>query len=144
MMQYNNQSQFEFFCRLCPDFFYYAPLCLYALASYNAQNYASIIRQGLALNYALSTILHHMYITTTHSSAMSCPTHHWCLPETSSSLPLPIVRFLASWYTMQKMQVHWDKSLSEPFSVSNGVHQGSVMLPHLFTVYIDSLLFRFV
>ena len=35
---------------------------------------------------------------------------------------------------MQKMQVHWDKSLSEPFSVSNGVHQGSVILPHLFSV----------
>ena len=28
-------------------FFYYAPLCLYALTSYYAQNYASIIRQGL-------------------------------------------------------------------------------------------------
>ena len=67
-------------------------LCLYALASYYAQNYASIIRQGVALNYALSTILHHTYTTTTHSSAMRC-THHWCLPETSSSLQLPIVGF---------------------------------------------------
>ena len=41
---------------------------------------------------------------------------------------------------MQKMQVRWDKSLSEPFSVSNGVRQGSVLSPHLFAVYIDSLL----
>ena len=55
-------------------------------------------------------------------------------------LPFPIVRFLASWYSMQKMQVRWDKSLSEPFSVSNGVRQGSVLSPHLFAVYIDSLL----
>ena len=39
---------------------------------------------------------------------------------------------------MQKMQVRWDKSLSEPFSVSNGVCQGSVLSPHLFAV--DSLL----
>ena len=54
-------------------------------------------------------------------------------------LPFPIVRFLASWYSMQKMQVRWDKSLSEPFSVSNGVRQGSVLSPHLFAV-IDSLL----
>ena len=28
-------------------FSYYAPLCLYALTSYYARNYASIIRQGL-------------------------------------------------------------------------------------------------
>ena len=49
-------------------------------------------------------------------------------------LPFPIVRFLASWYSMQKMQVRWDKSLSEPFSVSNGVRQGSALSPHLFAV----------
>ena len=30
-------------------------------------------------------------------------------------LPFPIVRFLASWYSTQKMQVHWHKFLSEPF-----------------------------
>ena len=51
-------------------------------------------------------------------------------------LPFPIVRFLASWYSMQKMQVRWDKSLSEPFSVSNGVRQGSVLSPHLFAVIL--------
>jgi hypothetical protein len=48
------------------------------------------------------------------------------------SLPLVIVRFFMSWYSMQKMQVRWDLSLSEPFSVSNGVHQGSVISPYLF------------
>ena len=54
-------------------------------------------------------------------------------------LPFPIVRFLASWYSMQKIQVCLDKSLSEPFSVSNGVCQGSFISPQLFAV-IDSLL----
>ena len=49
-------------------------------------------------------------------------------------LPFPIVRFLVSWYSMQKMQVCWDKSLSEAFSVFNGVHQGSVLSLHLFCI----------
>ena len=51
-------------------------------------------------------------------------------------LPSPVVRFLAS---LQKMKVRWDKSLTEPFSLSSGVCQGSVISPHLFPV-IDSLL----
>ena len=56
-------------------------------------------------------------------------------------LTFPIFRFLASWYSMQKMQVRWDKSLSEPVSVSNGVHQCSVLSPYLFAViYIGSWL----
>ena len=47
----------------------------------------------------------------------------------------PIFRFLASWYSMQKMQVRWDKSLSEPVSVSNGVRQGSVLSPFCSDIY---------
>ena len=38
------------------------------------------------------------------------------------------------------MQVRWQSSLSEPFGVSNGVWQGGVLSPILFTVYIDDLL----
>lgn len=56
------------------------------------------------------------------------------------NLPLPIVRLLASWYTSQKCRVRWGSCLSDPFSISNGVRQGSVLSPFLFAVYIDSLL----
>ena len=41
---------------------------------------------------------------------------------------------------MKKMQVRWDKSLSEPFSVSNGVRQGSVFITTPFCSDIDRLL----
>ena len=55
-------------------------------------------------------------------------------------LPLAIVRFLSSWYSSQMMRVRWDKSLSNSFSVSNGVRQGGVLSPILFSVYLDGLL----
>ena len=54
-------------------------------------------------------------------------------------LPLPVIRFLSSWYRAQ-MRVHWNNSLSIPFGVSNGVRQGSVLSPILFSVYLDDLL----
>ena len=38
------------------------------------------------------------------------------------------------------MRVRWDKSLSDSFSVSNGVRQGGVLSPILFSVYLDGLL----
>ena len=44
-------------------------------------------------------------------------------------LPLAIIRFLLSWYTTQCMRVRWKSFLSEPFCVSNGVRQGSVLSP---------------
>ena len=44
-------------------------------------------------------------------------------------LPLSVLRFLSSWYETQKMSVRWSHSFSDPFSVSNGVRQGSVLSP---------------
>ena len=55
-------------------------------------------------------------------------------------LPSLIIRFLSSWYQKQEMKVQWGSSLSNGFSVSNGVRQGGVLSPHLFAVYLDGLL----
>ena len=55
-------------------------------------------------------------------------------------LPYPIVRFLVNWYSSQRLKVRWGNSLSDPIGVSNGVRQGSVLSPILFSVYLDDLL----
>ena len=56
------------------------------------------------------------------------------------NLPPSVVRTLLSWYSDQRVTVSWDKTISTDFSISNGVRQGGVLSPILFTVYIDELL----
>ena len=53
-----------------------------------------------------------------------------------------VVRFLRFWYSRQQLCVHWNWSLSVPFSVSNGVRQG-----HLFCFrynYVDGCCWNWV
>ena len=45
-------------------------------------------------------------------------------------------------YTNQPMHVKWKDSLSDHFSIGNGVRQGAVLSPLLFTLYIDMLFIR--
>ena len=50
------------------------------------------------------------------------------------------VRLLLSMYTKQKLQVKWDNHISQSFDVTNGVRQGGVLSPLLFSVFVDELL----
>ena len=56
-----------------------------------------------------------------------------------SMCPL-FLRFLIHSYCNQKMRVKWNGSLSGTFSASNGIKQGGVLSPLLFTVYLDQLI----
>ena len=55
-------------------------------------------------------------------------------------MPKPIVRLLLQWYKSQKLCVRWLGKSSDHFEVSNGVRQGGVLSPILFTIYLDGLL----
>ena len=53
-----------------------------------------------------------------------------------------ILRLLLNMCRKQRIQVRWGDSLSEMFSMSNGVKQGAVLAPLHFTVYFDKFFKR--
>ena len=58
----------------------------------------------------------------------------------SRNMCLVVLRLIMNMYISQKMQVRFSISLSNQFTVGNGVKQGGVLSPMLFTVYIDNLI----
>ena len=57
-------------------------------------------------------------------------------------LPPLISSFLLNWYKSQELCVRWGNAFSSSFTVSNGVRQGGVLSPVLFTIYMDELLLQ--
>ena len=67
--------------------------------------------------------------------------NHWCLFHKllNRNMPQIVVRLLMIWYSTQMFSVKWDGFTSEPFYVSNGVRQGGILSPQLFSVYMEDL-----
>ena len=55
-------------------------------------------------------------------------------------VPRVIIRFLLNSYSNQTMYVKWAAGLSEPSAACNGVKQGGIISPILFSLYMDMLL----
>ena len=53
-----------------------------------------------------------------------------------------IRRLLFNLYGNQQFQTRWNNCLSNMYNMTNGVKQGAVLSPILFTMYIDGLFYK--
>ncbi len=58
----------------------------------------------------------------------------------STGLPSVITRSLMNMYVNSQIRVRWKNAMSEPFGAINGVKQGLVLSPILFTLCLDDLI----
>ena len=55
-------------------------------------------------------------------------------------IDVAIVNILAFWYSNQEVCVRWQNTMSNSFTISNGIRQGGILSPMLFSRYIHDLL----
>ena len=67
--------------------------------------------------------------------------NHWTLFKKllKRSISVIIVRILMFWHSKQEICVKWGDETSTCVTISNGVRQGSILSPTLFSIYMDDL-----
>ena len=67
--------------------------------------------------------------------------NHWTMFKKLilRGVPIIIVRMLCFWYRSQQLCIQWGKTRSFFVTISNGVRQGKILSPKLFSVYMDDL-----
>ena len=53
-----------------------------------------------------------------------------------------VLHLIMNMYISQRMQVSFGTAMSSHFSINNGVKQGGVLSPILFTIYIDNMIIQ--
>ena len=108
-------------------------------------------KQGHSTDQCIFTLKNVVEFYNSYSSPVLCcfldaskafdRVNHWTLffKLLSRGVHPLIVRILAHWYRSQDVCVRWGNSLSSSFNVSNGVRQGSLLSPLLFSLYIDEI-----
>ena len=67
--------------------------------------------------------------------------NHWTLFKKllKRGISVVIVRILLFWYSKQEICIKWGNETSSCFTISNGVRQGGILSPVLFSIYMDDL-----
>ena len=98
-----------------------------------------LIKQAISNNVSHDTPVYNVFFLYA-SKAFDKVDHQLLFKKfVDRSTPTSIVRLLNFWYGEQKMQMRWNSVLSDSFHISNGVRQGGVLSPSLFSLYMNSL-----
>ena len=67
--------------------------------------------------------------------------NHWTMFKQLilRNVPSILIRILCFWYRSQELCILWGNTRSSFFTISNGVRQGGILSPKLFSVYMDDL-----
>ncbi len=98
--------------------------------------------------YALKNVI--QYYKSHNSPIFSCfldaskafdRVNYWSLFKKliQRGIPYMIVRLLSYWYESQQFSVKWANCTSSYFNTCNGVRQGGILSPRLFSLYLDDL-----
>ena len=60
----------------------------------------------------------------------------------NKKVPIYLIKILHDWYTKCFCMVNWGKSVSRIFPMAQGVRQGGVLSPILFSIYVDGVLVK--